>query len=86
MYDILETLVNGTHPLSLCDTLPGDPAPDPRELWLFTDPVAREIYSHQNRLDQLEHDICSYAMYEGRWAPDELELKRKFSASCARTP
>jgi len=77
MYDILKTSVNGTHPLSFCDTLPGGPPPDPQDLWLFTDPVARAVYSHENRLDQLEHDICSYAMYEGRWAPDELELKHE---------
>lgn len=77
MYDILKTSVNGTHPLSFCDTLPDGPVPDPQDLWLFTDPVAREVYSQQNRLDQLEHDVCSYAMYEGRWAPDELELKHE---------
>lgn len=78
VYDILKTSLNGTHDLSACDTPRLDSAPDPQDLWLFTDPAAREVYRQQNRLDQLRDDIAAYAMHEGRWTPQELELKQGF--------
>jgi hypothetical protein len=82
MYDILRTsIIKGRPELSTCN-LPAWPAAgaDPQDIWLFTDSGAREVYQQQNRLDQLQADITSYAMYEGRWAPEELaaqgELQR----------
>jgi hypothetical protein len=35
------------------------------------------LYARQGRLEQLKQDILAYVMYEERWAPDELQLKRE---------
>ncbi|MEK7441092.1 MAG: hypothetical protein AABZ78_09870 [Chloroflexota bacterium] len=49
-----------------------DPQPD--DLWLFTDPIAKELYTRQNKLDQLQEDILRYAMCNGRWAANDLKF------------
>ncbi|MEJ2352040.1 MAG: hypothetical protein P8Y03_19815 [Anaerolineales bacterium] len=49
----------------------------PEDLWLFTDPTARAIYSQQGRLDQLKQDIQTYVRREPQWDPDEVEFKRE---------
>lgn len=74
-YDILKTTLSvGTDPV-FPDTTAHSPDPDPYDVWLFTDPAAKEAYARQGRLDLLEQDVMMHVMYAGRWAPEELELK-----------
>lgn len=49
-------------------------APQPDDLWLFTDPIAKELYTQQNKIDQLQEDILRYAMCNGRWAANDLKF------------
>ena len=77
MYDILKTSTKGRLDFSLYNPSIENSDSDPHDPWLFTDPNARDAYAQHNRLDQLESDVSTYAMYEGCWAPDELELKRE---------
>lgn len=77
MYDILKTPAKGQRDFSLYDPSIENSNSDPHDPWLFTDPDARDAYAQQNRLDQLESDVLAYAMYEGCWAPDELEFKHE---------
>jgi hypothetical protein len=51
------------------------PEPNPTDPWLFTDPVAIEIYRQSERLEALEEDIFTYVMYDGQWAPEEMECQ-----------
>jgi hypothetical protein len=46
-------------------------------VWLFTDPLAKAIYSQRGELGALEQDICTFVMFQGKWSPDELELKQQ---------
>ena len=77
MYDILRISTNANGHLPLDDTTPAESNLDPSDVWLFTDPVAKEGYARRSRLDQLQQDILAYAMFDGRWALEELELKRE---------
>lgn len=49
--------------------------PSPKDVWLFTDPGAKAIYTRQGFLAELEQDIRTYAMFRGEWESDELEFK-----------
>lgn len=49
-------------------------APQPDDLWLFTDPTAKELYTQQNKIDQLQEDISRYAMCNGQWAANDLKF------------
>ena len=51
------------------------PEPNTTDPWLFTDPVAIEIYRQNDKLGALEEDIFTYVMYDGQWAPEELEYQ-----------
>lgn len=75
MYSILNSTVNGKHDYSRSDTTANSPDPNPTDPWLFTDPVAREIYWRRDQLKALEEDICTYVMVDGQWAPEDLEYK-----------
>lgn len=75
MYSILKSMVNGNYDCSQSDTTAASPDPNPTDPWLFTDPLAREIYQRQGRLGTLEEDIRDYVMYAGQWAPEDLECK-----------
>jgi hypothetical protein len=46
-------------------------------IWLFTDPLAKAIYTQKGELSALEQDICTFAMFQGKWSPDELEFKQQ---------
>jgi hypothetical protein len=83
VYSILKSTVNGKHDYSRSDTTANSPDPNPTDPWLFTDPVAREIYWRRDQLKALEEDICTYVMVDGQWAPEDLELCVR-SASAAR--
>jgi hypothetical protein len=63
--------------------------PSPNDVWLFTDPAAKEKYARQGLLDRLESDIRNYVMYNGRWSSDELQYKReveRLQRACVLTP
>ena len=51
------------------------PEPNTTDPWLFTDPIAIEIYRQNNLLEALEKDIFTYVMYDGQWAPEEMECQ-----------
>ncbi|RPI25309.1 MAG: hypothetical protein EHM70_20230 [Chloroflexota bacterium] len=75
MNSILKSTICGKTDFSKADTLATSPDPCPTDPWLFTDPLAREIYQRRDQLEALEEDICLYVMYDGQWAPEELECK-----------
>ena len=50
---------------------------DQTNVWLFTSPSARAIYTKQGKLAILERDIRTYAMYEGKWSSDELQFRQE---------
>ena len=75
MYSILKSTVNGKVDCSQADTTAASPDPNPTDLWLFTDPLAREIYRRQGQLEALEEDITTDVMVQGEWAPEDLECK-----------
>jgi hypothetical protein len=75
MYSILKSTVNGKHDHSPSDTTAAGLDPNPTDPWLFTDPCARDLYMQRDLIDQLEQDIRTYVMFDGCWAPEELEYK-----------
>ncbi len=75
MYSILKSVMNGNHDGFQSDTTAASPNPSPTDPWLFTDPLAREIYQRQGRLGILEEDIRDYVMFDGQWAAEDLETK-----------
>lgn len=77
MYSILKSSVKDGYDWAQSDTTPTSPDPSPTDPWLFTDPLAREIYKRQDRLTELEEDIRTYVMYNGEWATEELEAKNE---------
>ena len=51
--------------------------------------MACAFYSHNERLDQLKEDVLTYVMYDGQWAPDEMEFEREIRRllrSCVLEP
>ena len=60
---------------SRADTEANSPDPDSSDMWLFTDPDAREVYTNQGQLQQLEQDIRFEIMRGSPWQPDELAYK-----------
>jgi hypothetical protein len=75
MYSIQKPIVHGEQGGFKSDTIADSPDPDPADPWLFTDPFARQLYAQRDLIDQLEEDIRDYAMFDGHWAPEELEYK-----------
>ena len=75
MYGILKSMAYETQVCDRSDTEADSPDPSPTDPWLFTDPVAREIYRRREQLEVLEEDICTYVMVAGHWALEELEFK-----------
>jgi hypothetical protein len=51
-------------------------------VWLFTNPLAKAIYARRGMLSELERDIYTFAMFQGKWGADELEFKRKIDELC----
>lgn len=74
---ILKATLNGNHNHFPADTTVASPEPSPTDPWLFTDPCARSFYREANLIDQLEEDIRTYVMFDGAWAPEELQYKRE---------
>jgi hypothetical protein len=77
MYSIPKVAIGAPKARSNADTKGDGNAPNPEDLWLFTDPSARLMYFRQGRLAQLRWDIRTHAMCNWRWSPDELEFKRE---------
>jgi len=75
MYIISKSTLNGKHKHYSCDTTVASPDPNLSDPWLFTDPFARELYRQRDLIDRLEEDIRTYVMFDGCWAPEELECK-----------
>ena len=75
MYMLLKSMEKGKCDDSSSDTTAASPDPSPTDPWLFTDPFARDLYMQRNLIDQLEEDIRTYVMFDGRWAREELECK-----------
>lgn len=82
MYSV-RTIVADPFVISFLDTsnVIGD-EPDPSDVWLFTDPAAKAYYASEGKLASLEQDIRKYVMFNGRWWPDELDLKREIDRLC----
>jgi hypothetical protein len=53
--------------------------PPATNIWLFTDPLAKAIYTRRGELDLLERDIRTFAMFHDQWDADELELKGRIN-------
>jgi hypothetical protein len=75
LYGIQKSVVNGEQDGYQSDTTAASPDPNPADPWLFTDPFARVLYVQRDLIDHLEEDIRTYAMFDGCWAPEELEYK-----------
>ena len=72
---IQNSMVNKTNTSWLFNTSVAYPELNPTDPWLFTDPLAIEIYRQNDRLEVLEEDIFTYVMYDGLWALEEMEYQ-----------
>lgn len=75
--DILKALFGTPQYVSRADTTPDSPDPDPNDVWIFTDPDARDAYAHRGQLERLAQDITYEVMRGEAWQPEELEYKRE---------
>lgn len=73
MEAIQKSMVNKINASWPFNTTVAYPELNPTDPWLFTDPLAIEIYRQSDRLEALEEDIFTYVMYDGRWSPEEME-------------
>jgi len=77
MFEILKRLFDTPQYVSRTDTTADSPDPDPDDIWIFTDPDAREEYAERGELEKLEHDIRFEVKRGGPWQPEELDYKRE---------
>ncbi len=77
MFDLLKALFGTPQYVSRTDTTADSPDPDPNDIWLLTDPDARDEYAKRNELREFEHDIRFQVMRGGAWLTDELDYKRE---------
>ena len=75
MYNLLKSLVGTDTAVSRADTTSDSLDPAPNDIWAFTDPEARDVYTRDGRLQRLEQDIRFEVMRGGNWMEDELEYK-----------
>lgn len=75
--NILKTLFGTPQYVSRTDTTANSPDPDPNDIWIFTDPDARDKYAKIGKLRELAHDIQFEVMRGGSWQFEELEYKRE---------
>lgn len=73
--NLLKSLFGTPEFTSRADTTINSPDPTPDDMWLFTDPDARDTYVRDGRLKHLEQDIRFEVMRGGAWELDELEYK-----------
>jgi len=77
MMNILKALFGTPEYVSRTDTTANSPDPAPKDIWLFTDPDARDKYARDVRLEDLARDIKYEVMRAGSWEPEELEYKNE---------
>jgi len=77
MFEVLKRLFDTPQYVSRTDTTADSPDPDPDDIWILTDPDAREEYEKRGELKRLEHDIRFEVKRGGPWQPEELEYKRE---------
>lgn len=75
--NIIKALFGTPQYVSKTDTTADSPDPDPKDIWIFTDPDARDTYARQGDLSELEHDIRNEVMRSGPWQQEELEYKHE---------
>lgn len=75
--DILKALFGTQQYVSRADTTPDSPDPNPNDVWIFTDPDARDEYARRGQLDLLAQDITYEVLRGGAWQNEELEYKRE---------
>jgi hypothetical protein len=75
MYNLLKSLLGTPDFVSRADTTADSPDPDPKDVWAFTDPDARDEYVRDGKHKRLEQDIHFEVMRGGGWQADELEYK-----------
>ena len=75
MSNLLKSLFGTAGFVSRADTTADSPDPNPKDVWAFTDPDARDEYNRDGKLRRLEQDICFEVMRAGGWQADELEYK-----------
>ena len=73
--DLQKLLFGTSQYISRADTEANSPDTDPNEVWAFTDPDAKEVYTNQGQLHRLEQDIRFEIMRGGVWQPEELGYK-----------
>jgi hypothetical protein len=77
MFEILKRFFGTPQYVTRTDTTGDSPDPDPNDIWLFTDPDARDDYEQRGELSRLEQDVRFEVMRGGPWQPEELEYKRE---------
>ena len=77
MLQVRNLWVDSTFLLPLEETNGDQDASPSTNVWLFTDPLAKALYSQRGELDLLEQDIRTFAMFHGSWDPQELEFKQQ---------
>lgn len=75
--DILKAMFGTPQYVSRADTTPDGLDPDPNDVWIFTDPDARDKYARRGEIDRLVQDIAYEVMRGGAWRPEELTYKRE---------
>lgn len=75
MSNLLKSLFGTEGFVSRADTTANSPDPDPKDVWAFTDPDARDDYARDGKLKRLEQDIRFEVMRAGGWQAEELEYK-----------
>mgnify|MGYP003417419013 CR=1 FL=1 len=75
MYNLLKSLFGTPEFTSRADTTADSPDPDSNDIWVFTDPDARDRYARDGDLQRLERDIRFEVMRGGGWESEELEYK-----------
>lgn len=73
--NLLKSLFGTPDFTSRADTTTDSPDPSPNDIWLFTDPDARDTYVRDGKLKRLEQDIRFEVMRGGGWETDELDYK-----------
>jgi hypothetical protein len=75
--NILKTLFGTPQYVSRTDTTANSPNPNPNDIWIFTDPDARDMYTKMGKTGRLAHDIQYEVMRGQHWLPEELEYKQE---------
>ena len=75
--NILKALFGTPQYVSRTDTTANSPEPNPHDIWIFTDPDARDNYANMGKIGRLAHDIQYEVMRGDPWLPEELEYKKE---------